>query len=397
MSTNTYPAHALLRALSLAIAVPLLVSASASAEVRSGQSVVIAAGTRVVGNLYLSGGTITVHGDVDGDLVAAGGTVLVDGHVTGDVLATGGDLTIGGVVDGDVRAAAGRLRVLGPVRGDVAAAGGEVRLSNTIGRDAFALGSAVIVGGGVGGELTLAAGQARLEGAVSGDVDANVGRLHLAPGAVIGGSLSFTGDALERAPSASIVGRVVERAQPSYAGLRLIGWLQAIVGICVFGALWITLFRGFAERAIDTLAARPWRSLGVGLSALFGVPLFLGVCFALGALLGGWWIALLGGAAYLTAIAIAFPLVAAYLGRRLIARKGAARASFSRERWAMLAVLVVLSIASAIPVVGGILGFAVVAFGIGAIAVASVPTLRRAQQPAPSAAISLGAAVPSPA
>ena len=46
----------------------------------------------------------------------------------------------------------------------------------------------------------------------------------------------------------------------------------------------------------------------------------------------------------------------------------------------MLGLLMVLTIALAIPFLGAFIGFAVVLFGLGALVVTSVPTLRRTQQ-----------------
>lgn len=364
--------------LSVSFALPMLAAAPAAAEVRSGNSVVVAADERIDGNLYVSAGTVTVHGDIDGDLIAAGGTVVVDGHVTGDVLA-----------------------VLSKVHGDVVAAGGDVELASTVGGDAFVTGNTVAVRGDVAGSLALAMGDASLAGVVAGDVDATGGRLRLKQGAVVGGDLAFTGERLER--GGVVVGSVVEHAPPSRAGMSVVLWLQSLVGICIFGALWFTLFRGFAGRAMDTLGARPGSSFGVGFLVLLLGPVLIAAVLAVGAVIGGWWISFVGAAVYFTAIALASPLVAAFVGRRLLLRQGDAAPSLSRERWAMLGVLVLLSIASAVPFVGGLLGFAVLLFGLGAIAMTAMPTPRDAgdrasDAPSPSvSASSLPLPVPSAA
>jgi cytoskeletal protein CcmA (bactofilin family) len=388
----------------LSLSFALLAAAPAAAEVRSGSTVVIAADERIDGNLYVSAGNVTVRGDIDGDLIAAGGTVLVDGHVSGDVLAAGGEVTIGGVVDGDIRAAGATLAVLSRVHGDVVAAGGDVELASTVGGDVFVSGNTVSVRGDVAGDLALAMGDASLAGVVTGDVDATGGRMRLKEGAVVGGHVAFTGESLERGAGVVVAGSVVERAPPSSAGMSFVRWLQALVGICIFGALWFTLFRGFAGRAMDTLGARPGSSFGLGFLVLLASPVIIAVVLAVGVVIGGWWISLVGAAVYFTAIAVASPLVAAFVGRRFLLRRGdAAPPSVSRERWAMLAVLVLLSIATAVPFVGGLLGFAVVLFGLGAIAMTALPTPRSAAQrasptPAPSTSASpLPLPVPSAA
>lgn len=348
---------------------------AAVAEVRSGDTVVVAAGERVDGNLYISAGTALVHGEVDGDLVVAGGTIVVDGHVTGDVLVVGGDVDIRGAVDGDLRAAAGSLRVEATqgngVRGDLTATGGDVTLTSPVGGSALVAGGVVVVGD-VGGDVLLAASDARLLGKVGGDVDIGGTRARLEHGATVAGHLVFTGDDLYRAPGAVVVGAVAEHPGPSTAGLMVAMWLQGLVGICLFGALWFTLFRNFATRATTTLTQQPVRSLAVGLLVLMVSPVVLGIAFAVGLVVGGWWIAVIGAGVYATALATTFPLVAGAIARRGLSRRHRS-SSRAQETWAMLGVLVLLSILAAVPILGGLLGFVVAVCGLGAVVLTARP------------------------
>jgi hypothetical protein len=349
---------------------------TAAAEVRSGDTVVVAAGERVEGNLYISAGTALVHGEVDGDLVVAGGTIVVDGHVAGDVLVVGGDVDIRGAVDGDLRAAAGSLRVEpatqgNGVRGDVTAAGGDVTLTSPIGGSALVAGGVVVVGD-VGGDVLLAASDARLLGKVAGDVDIGGNRARLEHGASVGGHVVLTGDDLYRAPAAVVVGTVAVHPGPSTAGLMFTMWLQGLVGICLFGVLWFTLFRDFATRATTTLTQQPARSLAVGLLVLMVSPVVLGIAFAVGLVVGGWWIAVIGAGVYATALATTFPLVAGVVAQRALARRHRS-SSRAQETWTMLGVLVLLSIVAVVPLVGGLLGFAVAVCGLGAVVLTARP------------------------
>jgi hypothetical protein len=365
------------RALSLVVPCALLFGAAsaARAEVRSGDTVVVGAEERVAGNLYISAATVLMHGTVDGDLVVAGGTIVVDGHVIGDVLVAGGDVEIRGAVDGDLRAAAGSLLVepsIGQsgVRGDVTVAGGDVTLTSAVGGNAFVAGATVTVGD-VGGDVLVAADEVVLLGKVAGDVDIGGNRARLEPLSAVAGRLVFTGDALVRAPGAVVVGTVVEHPGPSTAGVMFVMWLQGLVGICVFGALWFTLFRDFATRATSTLTHQPARSLWVGLLVLLVSPLVLGIAFAVGLVVGGWWIAGIGAVVYATALATTFPLVAAAVAQRVMSSRDHANGAL--PTWAMLGVLVVLSIAAAVPVVGGLLGCAIAVFGLGAVVLTARP------------------------
>jgi hypothetical protein len=84
-----------------------------------------------------------------------------------------------------------------------------------------------------------------------------------------------------------------------------------------------------------------------------------------GALVGGWWLALLGLAVYGIGIALTFPLVAAWLGR-----VGAARLHRSdvSPQLAMAVALLAMFLVLRVPVVGALLGLCVVLCGLGALA-----------------------------
>ena len=106
-----------------------LAQSAVSDKLRSGESVIIAAGETVSNDLYAFAGTVRIDGTVDGDLVASGGLVDVTGTVTGDVLAAGGSVTITGTVGGDARIAGGTLSVGGAVTEDLLAAGGQLTVT----------------------------------------------------------------------------------------------------------------------------------------------------------------------------------------------------------------------------------------------------------------------------
>ncbi len=57
---------------------------------RSGDQVVVPAGETIEGDLYASGGSITVNENVRGDVYTGAGTVVLNGSIGGDLVAGAG-------------------------------------------------------------------------------------------------------------------------------------------------------------------------------------------------------------------------------------------------------------------------------------------------------------------
>ena len=76
---------------------------AAAIETRHGESVTIAKGEKIKGDIILTGQRIRVEGDVDGDLVVFSQDVEIQGHITGDVLGGVQSIRISGQVDGNIR------------------------------------------------------------------------------------------------------------------------------------------------------------------------------------------------------------------------------------------------------------------------------------------------------
>lgn len=352
----------------------------ARAAQRSGETVVVPRSEVVPENLYIGGSDVTMHGTVNGDLVVMAGEVDVDGVVLGDVIAAGGQVRIAGDVRGDVRAAGGQVSIQEKVRGDAMAVGGRVELGADVGQDAAVGAGEAVVSGAVGRDLYAAAGQVRVLGRVSGSLQARAQNLELGPRARVDGNvLATTGEPVELAPGAVVAGQLQQRRAepmrpPWQPAVPVIAWLQALVGLFLLGLLWTRLFRGFSERAVRALRTRALPSLGVGLAVFAGVPLAVVFTFILGAIVGGWFLGFFGLAIYGIALALTVPLVALAVGSVVFERL---RLSTRRTWLTLLLSLAALLLVLQIPVLGPLLGLLTVLFGLGAIALAMVRTLRR--------------------
>ena len=368
-----------LRALGLACAFGLLTVfaalPAAAMDARQGQSVSIPAGQTVHDDVYLAGTNIDVAGTVDGNLVAAGGSINISGVVTRDLVVFGSQVTITGTVDGSVRVMSGTTTLSGPVKGDALLAGGSVTVnpSGTIGRDIAIGAGTAAVNSTVARNAYLGGGDISIGGPIGGDVRASVNHLKLDPGAAITGRLTYSADqAATIAPEATTTGGIERTAQPQAtrptAASQAFGAIRGFVGILAFGLILLFVFPGFSRTAAPTLTRRPWASLGIGVSLLFGIPLLAVFAFILGLIVGGWWISLLLVALYLAAMAAGYVLGGYTLGwwsLHLLGREAPSRVL------SLLLGLVILWVLGLVPLAGGIIGFAAVLFGLGALGVAT--------------------------
>ena len=343
-------------------------------------------------DVYLAGPHVDVAQDVPADLVAAGGTVhvgaslaetailaggnvAIDGSVGDDVIAAGGDVVLRGHAGDDARLAGGTVRIAGRVDDDATAAGGTVRIERdaVVGGRAFLAGGEIVVAGTIGRHLRAAGGRVSIEGTVHGDVRVDADTLDVGPTARIDGDLIHRGSREPRIdPAARIGGRVEHLPLPVRPGARVFtvfAWLFLLAAALATGAVMIGLFPRFTPAAALTIERDPWRSLGVGAAVVFGVPIAVVALFVTGI---GVPLGLILLAGYLVAVLLAYLVAALFVGMF-----GAERLRRERQpvpsRGALvlrlLAALVVLGIVRLVPVLGGLVSFAALLFGMGALAI----------------------------
>jgi hypothetical protein len=222
------------------------------------------------------------------------------------------------------------------------------------------------VAGRVRGDLVVVDGNLRISGTVAGDVVTIADRATLAPGARVGGDLVYA-DKRPLVPGGATVEGDVSRVNidevtdpVGFIGAVAV-WIAVTVSALVLGLLLLWL----APRALDAAYAAASTSLGPtigwGLLLFFGLPIL--AVIALVTLVG---IPL--GVALLLALvplyALGYTTAAWLLGRRLVRPPRARILAF-------LAGLAILRVLAIIPILGGIVGFAAVVVGLGALLVAT--------------------------
>jgi hypothetical protein len=370
-----------------ALVLALTPSPAAAADIRQGD-VTIGTTETIDDDLYVAGQNIAINGTIHGDLIAAGTNITVDGTVTGDVFAAGNFIAIRGQVGGSVRAAGNTFLLDGKVTNDVVAGGNEVTiLSNgRVGRDAILGGTTVTVSGQVARDLQAGGTNVKIDGGVGGNVLASVEKLQLTDRATVGGSLKYTSKNEAQIANTSSVKGSIERQTPDSGRAPLVTgtaavvleWLKGLIGLLILGILVVFFFPGFSRRAGEALVRSPWLTLAIGALVLIGLPILSVIFFAVGALIGGWWIGFVVLAVFGVVLALSIPVAAVGVGGALlrIARRPV-------PVWLALFIgLVALLLIALIPILGGLVIFCALLFGMGATTVAVVGNRRAEAAPA---------------
>ena len=269
------------RALCAAIAVLCLARAALASDTRTGETVKVAPGETVPGNLYAAASVIEIAGTVTGDLLAIGGRITIPGTVAHDVTLLGGEIEISGQVSGDVRIAGGEINIGGAITGDLVVAGGTVRLLSgaSIGGDVLLAGSELRIDGRFSDELVAAANLARIEGTIHGPVRVRASVIELGERANLENSLTyFSPQAADIPPTAKISGPVRHEMTSGMDQSWLYGLFRR-VGIVIFflsfgmalagGLLGVTLFPQSSTALVQHVAGK------FGAEFLRGFVLFL--------------------------------------------------------------------------------------------------------------------------
>jgi len=186
----------------------LAASLHAPASFSAGRALLTASSSP--GNAYVAGFSVVITAPVAGDLSAVGGSVVAAAPVAGDELLLAGSLDSRAPVAGDLRAAGGSITIEKPITGDLVALGLSVNDSGRADGSIFITALNTTMTSGAQGPVTIYGNNVSLAGDFAGDVRAIIGgRLTLAPGTVIHGTLSYEAPEAATIPaSAAIVGGV---------------------------------------------------------------------------------------------------------------------------------------------------------------------------------------------
>jgi hypothetical protein len=345
--------------------------------------------SEVTGDHFAAGGSVRHASPVEGDFFGVGGEVHLAAAVKGDAVLGGGDVRVRDRVEYDLYAGGGNVRVDAAVGRNARLAGGNVEVGpdGSIAGNLTIAGGSVEIRGPVGGDVDVAGGDVSIDSAVAGDVRVASGELALGPNARIGGKLVHRGPGkIRQDPAAQVAGGVERAASPRRTGERAPrherdggGWPWSL-GLIALAGLIAGLFPVGSRRMGEGLRRDPAIGLLLGFIVLVCVPIaavilavtIIGIPLALAVLL-----------LYFVMLIVGYAAVGVVVGDAALARlrsQDAARAGW-RVGAAMAAMLLV-ALLTRIPVLGGLVTFAVLLAGLGAIALA---IRARTAAPAPQA------------
>lgn len=393
------------------------ISFAHSVEFRADENIVIAADETIEDDIYIAANTITLDGTVLGDIVTAGRHIIINGKVEGDVIAAGQTISINGEVTDDVRITGAAL-TLGSkaiVKDDVISSGYslETKLGSTIGGTLNFGGGQALLAGDITENANVAANGLELKGTIKGNLKAEVGSKSTTPnfnpntaipgmpnlptvtgGLTLGKEAHIEGDLNIRSTetieiSPETVGgelTVKQRDAPVINQIRSPIWtaFQRCLALIIVGLLLFWLTPNLIKRPVNSLAAKPWASLGLGTLTLIGFPIaiviFMSLIIALAVTLAlitlgslGGNLGFLGGVTVLTVSTI-FAFVLCYLTQIIVAYRGGnwllnrntAEAKI-HPFWSLLIGSLIIAALTTLPILGNIITLIIIIFGLGAL------------------------------
>lgn len=290
------------------------VSASATAILRSGDTVSVTNDQVINGDFYAGGGVVSLSGVVKGDMYTAAGSFTNNGIVDGDLSVAGGSVQMHASVTDDVRVIGGEVVVAGSVGGDVVVVGGLLKVLSTaqIDGDILFFGGDLQVLGPVEGSIMGMADQVRVDSHVGGSIDVTATRVSLGDRTEVLGDVRYvSNNELVRSQSAVIVGEVVQNTAPVETEVSYENIIISFI-VMLFSALMLQLiFRNQLTRQLPKLTDGLGMAGLIGIATLILAPIVIVIALAsmLGTLIG---LLLLAG--FILLLLLTFALSSVYLG-----------------------------------------------------------------------------------
>ncbi len=362
----------------LALFVVIPASSALAADLRSGDTIVIASGDVINDDLYIAARKIVINGTVNGDVLCVGDTT-VNGKINGSITAIGASVIINGEVTQAVRIAGGSIDIGAIIGKDVMVAGENIQIANTsiVGRDLVFAASKIRVDALIENSIKGYSTRVDLSNGVGGDVDVGVNNLLVESTANINGNLVYSSKNEATILSGARIGGTITHNMPEVKKpiipLGVNVWFRVIAFLMtlVTGGLIILLVPKRASAVAVSIKNRPWLSLGWGALILVATPIAVLITFIT---IVGIPIGLIGTVTYIIAIYLSQIAVGLFLGYWILGyfskveSRGILLGAFALG-------LIILTLIQLIPYIGPIFVLATIIFGLGAMAL-SQKTLR---------------------
>lgn len=280
-SEDTFMKKRWLAALVLALA--LVPGAAFAFGYDQNQNIVIAEGQTKSGTFFAAAQTIEVRGTVDGDLICAGNDVNITGTVNGDVICAAQNIRVSGIVYGSVRAAGQTVEVGGDVGRNLMLFGQTVRTNSgtNVGGDVGVFGQISELSGSIADDVYGAQQTMIINGQIAGNVSAATEVLRLGDTAHVEGNVWYSGTEASTFDQSKVNGTVYFTERPTAAqqqsnrGSKVAGWIYWTVAMWLAAVVLILAIPRGLRAVSKTMQTRPGLSFGWGALALFAAPMAL--------------------------------------------------------------------------------------------------------------------------
>ncbi|MFC1754355.1 hypothetical protein ACFL96_13350 [Thermoproteota archaeon] len=342
----------------------LLLSAVSGLETIASDEIIIT--TEKDENLLATGGKIVIDAPVEGDLMVGGGELIVNAPVNGDIMAGAGKITINEKVTGDLRLGGGDILILGDVEGDILSGSGNIVIKNdhVSGDIAISAGNAEIYSD-VSGSVDFEGGSLLIDGTVTEDVNAEAKTINLSDNVLIKGDLNYKSKSEISLNQDQVEGSITRSKKAVGKGWfsKIFGKIYLITVLFILGLILLYTISTASQKVANIMNAYPIQSLLVGLVTLILTPIIaiillvtvIGILFGVALLL-----------LYAFAVLLSMVYFSIYLGAQIF-RLFKKEVHPAVELIVGLVVFVILAIP---PVIGGIIIFLAIIFGLGGIALA---------------------------
>jgi cytoskeletal protein CcmA (bactofilin family) len=322
-------------------------------------------------NYYAAGNHLVISAPMPADVVVAGREIEMAAPIAGDVLAAGWRVRLTAPADDDVRMAAGEVLVNAPVTGDLTVAGGDVTIGSQthVNGRSWLTGRTVRVEGVLDRDVHVAGGDVQIGGEIRQPLEVVAERLQILPTARILGPFTYKGSTEARVADGALISspiaytHIPARDARRSRGFSGISSLLFASHLFLVGLL-VVLFVPRAEASIiETLRRQLGKSVLAGFALLVTVPVasLMLIVSVLGLPIG-----LVLAAVYAVGLLASMVVAACFVGdleARLL-KKGS-----MATRWQQVRLLLagVLTLALGRALLGGVVVFVSVLFGLGAL------------------------------
>ncbi len=320
-----------------------------------------------VKELFQAGDKVNIDNELDGTSFIAGNIINVNKSINGIGFIAGNELLIKGNQK-YIFGAGASIKIDGNIENDLFLAGQFINISenSVLGRDTYIVGEDISIDGTIQRNLYIAADEVTLKGTYNGNVTINSTKIELEDDVKILGTLKYNEDASIGNINDSILTKTYKN-KTYEVGIKdyIYDFISSYLHITLLAIILIYLFESVFTKSLDQTKNLSSKNIlilcGKGLLILIGIPI---IAFTL--LFSGLFVSvgLVGGLVYGIFVYIS-NIFTAYFIANIIDKKWLKK---NMNSYLLIIVgLLVIYILKLVPILGGLISFISLVFGLGII------------------------------